>query len=164
MTPGDPIIVLFGKDEVVRCRPGRFLQKFGEPVLPSGPALARLFGRFSFLVDGFNDRPGEVYAIPELRRFYRALHRRWPAWFYFSDLRGEGLLMMTACVLDDFEAVAGHGTGRATLAMDPVQLLQFIHHGFKPMNRMFERAGASEQAIYHRTAEIFRYYGLPSGL
>ena len=29
---------------------------------------------------------------------------------------------------------------------------------------MFERACATEEDIYHWTAEIFRYYGLPSGL
>jgi hypothetical protein len=68
---------MFGRDEVLRCRPGKFLQKFGEPVLPIGPALARLFGRFSFFVDGFNGRPEEVYAIPD-RRFYRSVLRRWP--------------------------------------------------------------------------------------
>jgi hypothetical protein len=164
MTSGDPIIVLFGEDEVVRCCPGRFLQKFGEPVLPTGPALGRLFGRFSFFVDGFNERLEEVYAIPEVRRFYRTVLRRWPAWFYFADLRTESLLMMTACVLDDFEAVARHGQDRTTLALEPTQLLQFVSRGFEPMNRMFERAGASEGDIYHRTAEIFRYYGLPSGL
>jgi hypothetical protein len=79
MTVGDPIIVMFGKDEVVRCRPGRFFQKFGEPVLPTGAALARLFGRFSFSVDGFNERPEDVYAITEVRRFYTTLLRRWPA-------------------------------------------------------------------------------------
>ena len=84
MTAGDPIIVMLGKDEVVRCRPGRFLQKFGEPVLPSGPALARLLGRFSFFVDGFNHQAEEIYANPEVRRFYRTLLRRWPAW---SDVR-----------------------------------------------------------------------------
>lgn len=161
MPPGDPIIVMFGKQEVLDCKPGAFLKKFGESVLPSGPALGRLFGRFSFMVDGFNDRPEEIYAIPEVRRFYRTLLRRWPAWFYFADLRTEGLLMMTACCIDDFEATARLGTGKATLAMDPMQLAKFIYDGFEPMNRMFERAGASEYDIYLRTGEIMRYYGLP---
>jgi len=164
MKPGDPILVMFGKDEVIHCRPGRFLQKFGEPVLPTGAALGRLLGRFSFFVDGFNEHPAEIYAIPEARRFYRALLRRWPAWFYFADLRTESLLMMTACVMDDFEAVARHGHSRTTLALEPTQLLKFVSSGFEPMNRMFERTGATEEDIYRRTVEIFRYYGLPSGL
>ena len=29
ITPGDPILVMSAKDEVLRCRPRRFLQKFG---------------------------------------------------------------------------------------------------------------------------------------
>ena len=62
--------------------------------------------------------------------------------------------MMTACVLDDFEAVAGYGHPRTTLALEPTQLLQFVSRGFEPMNRMFERAGASEEEIYHRTSEV----------
>jgi hypothetical protein len=69
--------------------------------------------------------------------------------------------MMTACVLADFEAASRHGHARTVLALEPTQLLQFVSSGFEPMNRMFERACATEEDINHRTAEIFRYYGLP---
>lgn len=158
MTPGDPIAVVLGRQQVLRRDLGASLQEFGEATLPSGSGLAGLFGRFQFMVTGFDDQPDEVYAIPEVRCFYRTLLRHWPAWFYFCDLRGEGLLMMTACVLDDFQAVAPVGTDRACLVLDPAQLLAFIRSGFEPMNRMFDRVGAGgrDQGADRRDPELLR--------
>jgi hypothetical protein len=33
------------------------------------------------------DDPQELYSIPEVRKFYQHLHRVWPYWFFFCDLR-----------------------------------------------------------------------------
>lgn len=68
--------------------------------------------------------------------------------------------MMTACVLDNFQAAASVGSGRACLALDPAELIAFIRRGFEPMNRMFDRSGAGEAEIRNRTYEILDYYGL----
>ena len=56
-------------------------------------------GRFNFIVHGYDDDPHEVYAIEAIRTFYQTLNRRWPYWFFFCDLRGEGLKMMMACCM-----------------------------------------------------------------
>ncbi len=55
-------------------------------------------GRFNFIVHGYDD-PHEVYAIEAIRAFYQTLHHRWPYWFFFCDLRSDGLKMMTACCM-----------------------------------------------------------------
>ena len=45
-----------------------------------------MMGSFQFLVDGWNDDPNELYAIPEIRKFYQHFHNAWPYWFFFCDL------------------------------------------------------------------------------
>jgi len=161
MTEPDPIMMVFPKREVKALDMRPFLRRFSKDVLPKGPELARLMGRFHFIVHGYDDDPHEVYAIEAIRTFYQTLLRKWPYWFFFCDLRGEGLMMMTACCMKQLSGAKHTGNPTANVVLDPVELLQFVSAEFTPMNEMFERAGMSERAIYNRTAEIMRYYNFP---
>ena len=87
MKDDDVIAVIFSKEQVRRCKLTRFVKQFGRDALPQGPALAELMNRFRFLVHGYDDDPQELYAIPEVRKFYQYFHRVWPYWFYFCDLQ-----------------------------------------------------------------------------
>jgi hypothetical protein len=40
-------------------------------------------------------------------------------------------------------------------------VVQFISHGFVPMNEMCVRAGMSERQIFDRTKAVFEYFNLP---
>ncbi len=71
MNPKDAIIVIFSKEQVRRLKLAHFLKQLGPAALPTGPELATMMGKFQFLVDGWNDDPQELYAIPEVRKFYR---------------------------------------------------------------------------------------------
>ena len=156
----DAIVVIFGKEQVRRRKIGHFLKHYGEDVLPRGPELARLMGRFHFLIGGYDDHPEEVYAISEIRRFYRFFLNAWPAWFFFCDLETEGLQMMTTCCLEEFNALKREGSPSVQVALDPLHLLSFINGRFPAMNLMFERAGLPESAIEERTDAIMRYYNM----
>ncbi|MEI6605824.1 MAG: hypothetical protein WCP35_10975, partial [Verrucomicrobiota bacterium] len=46
--------------------------------LPRGPELAAMMGKFQFLVEGWDHDPQEIWAIPEVRKFYQTFHRVWP--------------------------------------------------------------------------------------
>ena len=70
MKDNDVIAVIFSKEQVRRCKLAHFLKQFGRDALPQGPALDDLMNRFRFLVDGYDDDPQELYAIPEVRKFY----------------------------------------------------------------------------------------------
>ena len=95
----DAVMVIFSEPQVRHCKTAHFLKTFGPAALPKGPELAAMMGKFQFLVEGWNDDPQELYSIPEARKFYQHLHRVWPYWFYFCDLRTETLTMMTLCLL-----------------------------------------------------------------
>lgn len=157
----EPLLICFTRPDVEAGNIAPFLRRFGAPSLPREKKLRRMMGTFSFFVDGYNDTPEEIYSIQAVRDFYSKLHSHWPYWFYFSDLRSESLQMVTACLLQNITARKIVGETSANLLLDPMELLRFVSDGFAPMNAMCERANLSEQVIFERTAEIFRYYGLP---
>ena len=162
MTEGnDAIIVMFRREQVRQRKLAYFLKHYGPEALPAGPELAAMMGSMVFLIDGWNDDPQEIYAIPEIRRFYQHFHSVWPFWFYFCDLHTEGLQMMTFCLLPNLSGFKRTGEPLAKVEYDPHDLVAFIRKNFVPLNAMMERAGMSERDIYDRTKAVFEYYGLP---
>jgi hypothetical protein len=156
----DAVVVMFSKVQVRQRKLNHFLKTFGPGGLPEGPALAAMMGSFQFMVDGWNDDPSEIYAIPEIRKFYQHFHNVWPYWFFFCDLHTETLQMMTLCLLPNLKGFKRIGEPQAAVEYEPLDLLHFIEENFVPLNAMMERAGMSEMEIYERTRDIFRYYGL----
>lgn len=69
--------------------------------------------------------------------------------------------MMTVCCLKELSGRKRLGEPTAQVLLDPLELIRFISAGFTPMNEMFERAGASEIAIYLRSKAVMEYYHLP---
>ena len=85
-----------------------------------------MMGKFQFLVEGYDDDPNELYAIPEVRKFYQHFHRVWPYWFYFCDLTEERLTMMTMCLLPNLSGFKRLGQPKAAVEYDPMDLIRFI--------------------------------------
>ena len=157
----DAVVVIFSKVQVRQRKIAHFLKQYGPSALPEGPELAAMMGTFQFFVDGWNDDSQELYAIPEIRKFYQEFHRAWPYWFFFCDLDSETLTMMTLCLMPNIQGFKRLGEPMATAEYDPMELIRFIQENFAPLNAMMERAGMSELEIYHRTQDIFRYFKLP---
>jgi len=161
MLDQDAIVVMFSKEQVRQRKIAHFLKTFGTAALPEGPALAKMMGSFQFFVDGWNHDPNELYAIPEIRKFYQHFHQIWPYWFFFCDLHTETLQMMTLCLLPNLQGYKRIGEPNAAVEYNPMDLLNFIIKNFGPLNAMMERAGMSEMDIYNRTRDIFHYFKLP---
>jgi len=157
----DATIIVFSKEQVRHFKLAHFLKHFGTDALPEGPELAKLMGSCQFLVDGWNDDPQELYAIPEIRKFYQQFHKVWPYWFFFCDLHTETLQMMVLCILPNLQGFKRVGQPKAAVEYDPMDLIGFIQRNFGPLNAMIERAGMSEMEIYNRTRDLFRYFNLP---
>ena len=157
----DALVIVFTREQVRHRKLAHFLKTFGPSALPEGPALAAMMGSFQFLVDGWNDDPNELYAIPEIRKFYQHFHEAWPYWFFFCDLHTETLQMMTLSLLPNLKGFKRVGEPKAAVEYDPMDLLNFITRNFGPLNAMMERAGMSEMDIYNRTRDIFLYFNLP---
>ena len=147
MAMSDPTFLIFPRPEAEAGNLAPLLRRFGPDKRPKGKNLAAMMSTFHFAVDGYDDDPHEVYAIAPARRFYQKLHREWPYAFFFCDLRGESLMMLTMCCLDNLDGTTKAGEALSQVQIDPRELLQFIMKGWAPMNEMCERAGFSERAI-----------------
>jgi hypothetical protein len=159
--PIDATIIVFSKEQVRHCKLAHFLKRFGTDALPDGPELAKLMGSCQFLIQGWDDDPQEIYAIPEVRNFYQHFHKVWPYWFFFCDLHTETLQMMVLCILPNIKGFKRIGEPKAAVEYDPMDLVRFIQKNFVPLNAMMERAEMSEMDIYNRTRDIFLYFKLP---
>ena len=157
----DPLMLIIPREEVEAQNVAPLLRRFAPDKLPRGKELAAMMNTFHFAVHGYDDDPTEVYAIPAVRKYYQKLHREWPYAFFFCDLRGESLMMMTMCCMENLTGKKHAGAPLAQVEIDPMELLKFIMAGWAPMNEMCDRAGMSERAIYDRSKAIMNYYHLP---
>jgi hypothetical protein len=157
----DAVVVIFNQVQVRQRKIAHFLKRFGPDALPEGPELAAMMGSFQFMVDGWNDSPEEIYAIPDIRKFYQHFHNVWPYWFFFCDLHTETLQMMTLCLLPNIQGFKRLGEPQAAVEYAPMDLIRFIQKNFVPLNTMMERARMNEMDIYLRTRDIFLYFKLP---
>ncbi len=116
-------------------------------------------GGFAFIVEGYDQAPREIYAIPEVRKLYTAFHRAWPYWLHLCDLNQDSLKTMVLCCQPSLAAVSRQGRPLVGVELDPGELPCFVADDFGPMNRMCERAGLSERAINDRTKEVMEFFG-----
>ena len=155
------ILYQFGREKVEKGDFSAFLDRFGTPQLPEGSALAKMMGGMAFMVEGYDQDPREIYAIPEVRRFYASFHAQWPYWLYFCDLNQDALKTMVMCCLPSLASVARSGRPLVGVTLDPMELLRFVAKDFNPMNEMCDRAGLSERTIYDRSKAVMEFFGFP---
>ena len=157
----DLICYQFSRDLVEIGDAKNFHARFGKQRLPVGKQLGAMMNSLALMIEGYDDDPREIYAIPEVRTFYQQLWRRWPYWLYFCNLDTENFMMMVMCCLDSLDALKVKGQEQVKVTISPLAVVQFISDGFVPMNEMCERAGMSERQIFERTKAVFEYFNLP---
>ena len=161
MPSNDLIAYQFSRDRVEAGDARDFLSRFGTLHLPTGEQLGVMINSLVLMIEGYDEDPREIYAIPEIRRFYQQLWKKWPYWLYFCNLDTENLMMMVMCCLDSLDALKRQGVTQVKVSLDPLDVIRFISGGFVPMNEMCENAGMSERQIYDRTKAVFEYFNLP---
>jgi hypothetical protein len=155
------IIYQFSRDRMEAGDAKDFLSRFGDSSLPTGKKLEGMMNSVALMIDGYNHDPREIYAIPEVRAFYKQLWEVWPYWLYFCNLDSENLMMMVMCCLESLDALKVKGQSQVKVSISPLEVVRFISGGFVPMNEMCERAGMSERQIFDRTKAVFEYFNLP---
>jgi hypothetical protein len=157
----DLILYQFSRDRVEAGDAKDFLSRFGDSSLPTGKKLEAMMNSVALMIDGYNHDPREIYAIPEVRAFYKQLWEVWPYWLYFCNLDSENLMMMVMCCLESLDALKVKGQSQVKVSISPLEVVRFISGGFVPMNEMCERAEMSERQIFDRTKAVFEYFNLP---
>ena len=157
----DLILYQFSRDRVEAGDAKDFLSRFGDSSLPTGKKLEAMMNSVALMIDGYNHDPREIYAIPEVRAFYKQLWEVWPYWLYFCNLDTENLMMMVMCCLESLDALKVKGQSQVKVSISPLEVVRFISGGFVPMNEMCEHARMIECQIFDRTKAVFEYFNLP---
>jgi hypothetical protein len=159
--PNDAIVYQFSRSKVERGDFSHFLSLYALGKLPTGRRLREMMDAMVFCIEGYDDDPREIHAIPEIRRFYSAFHAAWPYWLYFCNLDVDVLRAMVACCLPTLTAGQVDGQPTVLVKLEPLELLQFLRQDFVPMNALCERGQMFERLIFDRTRRVFEYFGLP---
>lgn len=145
------IIFTITKREVETLDFTRFEQAFGFWPELRGDELRRRFDSLILVVDGYNQDLQEIYAIPEVRKYYTELHRRWPWWAFFLANIEAQIAVNYLCLLSNIQTYK-------EAAFNPDELLTIIGHDFCRMNHLFERAGMSVAENDRRSDEILKIF------
>jgi hypothetical protein len=161
MTDSDLIFYQFSRSKAERGDFSHFLRLHAPDKLPTGRRLREMMDRFVFCIDGYDDDPREIHAIPEIRHFYSTFHNAWPYWLYFCNLEVGTLKAMVFCCLPSLTSLNVDGRDEVAITCDPVEIFKFVTKDLAPMNALCEQAEVFEERIERRTLAVFKYFGLP---
>jgi hypothetical protein len=157
----DLIIFEFSRRKVESLDCRHFLRMFAPDTLPVGPPLRQMMNGLILCIDGFNHDRRELYLIPEVRRFYAEFHRQWPYSLFFANLDHDFLKILAFCCLHEITCITSDRSAQCGVAIDRIELAQWIGSAFGPMNTLCEQAGIGERGIYDRSKAVFEYFDIP---
>lgn len=86
--------------------------------------------RVEFFVDGYNEDARELWDIPEVRTFFRALHAGFQNWFFLARPEGTFLTVLINCIC------CSPSTDPKSRSLDAECLRRFYMTCFKSLNRL----------------------------
>jgi hypothetical protein len=112
--------------------------------------------RVTVLFEGYDDDPRDVYDIPEIRRYAKALDDAFPYWFYFASLHdGSTLQVFALCLCRVIKA--GGGSKPHT---DDYKTFLFLH--IAALNELCERFKLGDTVKLQVTDEVLAHLA-PTG-
>jgi len=141
----------------------RFEDSFGHWPEFRGSKLRKLFDCLTLFVEGYDNHNDEIYMIPEVRKFFIELHRRWPWWAYFVCDVEANLAIPYLCLIDHVESIKRANDLMCTAAFNPVHLLEIIQADYGRMNYLMDRAGMTDQENNKRSQQILDLFVPRSG-
>ena len=152
------ILHTFTKSEVESLDFDRFDALYGHWPQLWNRELKEKFDSLVLVVDGYDDHPEEIYCIPEVRRFYRELHKRWPWWAFFLSNEMACMAICYLCLIPSVESYKRDGQSQCAAAFEPKDILEILHHDFGRMNYLWGIAGMSDAENDKRSDEILKLF------
>lgn len=149
------VVVSFSHREVVTGQVGdaldRLLHLTDDPVQSE-----RYAGAVYFQFEGFDADTREIFEIPEIVRFFRALTAEWAPWYHFlvrdPEVQQFRLLFALLCDVDVIRA----GSNIATCFRDPVQVAQVEQNLERAVLALHAHHGWPEQRALQTIREAQR--------
>lgn len=147
----DIVVTEFSPRQVASCELDSIVASLER--LSKNPEVAlKLKGSMFLSFSGWDDDRREIYDIPEIVQFFRALTERWPHWFYFLEAEQDSIKNSLFLLSDlKYESQMGRKT---SYKFDPHQLARramFLH---EHMNSLMLDIGMTEEDIEVRSDEI----------
>ena len=155
----NPIICYgFNRQSVERKDFTSFFSHWWPTDRPEGDVLRSAFDSFVFYVTGYDDDPRELFAIPEVRAFFREFNDRWPFWLFACSLDQQTLLTMTFCCLETLEITTLQGGQSFRADFDTAEMRQFLEKEFQKLEALCWRAGMSAEEAIQRRQQALEYF------
>lgn len=147
----EPVVIVVGKSDVERGDVSFTMEAL--EVLTQSPESARANReRVDIVFHGYDDRPDELFDIPEGREFVCRLDDKFPYWIYFLSKHFTGLQCILLCFLPPFltrEGKAKHF---------PERLQRLVDARWGPATeRMCAYSGVPESEFLQIVARFTRY-------
>ncbi|MEI8309407.1 MAG: hypothetical protein WCH98_01490 [Verrucomicrobiota bacterium] len=151
------IVYVSTREEVERRDISGFFANF-EPK-QSRQKLRQLRGRIIFTVDGY-DEDDEIYAIPDVRAYYSALHAKWPCWLFSACLASASLHVIALSVIPTVTVIRSETECR--ILVPEAELCAFFMHSLPAAALLNHRAGISLQYGAQYLKIVARHLGIVS--
>lgn len=110
-------------------------------------------GLFTLMISGYDSDPRELFEIPEVCSYLRAIHEKWPFWlFFFNYNNDDSIKLIASCIVSTSKVEAG------LISIDPLGLANFLKHSYAAVNYIFDSYGFPEsenEAITRGVTRIF---------
>lgn len=157
MSDNQLVFYIISREEIASGDTSRFLAEFG---MPAGQRRRPRYpmGSVMFSVNGYDHSPDELYSIPEVRAFFRKVHRQWPCWLYYSETISDCLRIIAFCVIDSIAARKIAGLPMARVSYSVKDIVRFLNEGLEPLSMLTLAAGLDDQAYLDRFQAVMDYF------
>lgn len=145
------------RPEIECCDISRFLRTFSHR--RSRQQLQEMQGSVMFTVEGYDHTEEPLFAIPEVRTFFTACHKRWPCWLALAELRSDCLAMVACSVLPNLRSIQRKGK-KADIIIQRADLVDFFHDGLGAAADLHCKVGITEARGKKMLKSVLKYLGL----
>lgn len=131
LRPGlsDPVVFVISRQQVEALDLDEPLDFLHSLVPTAHPHHAWAYkGRLSLVIAGYETDPRELFEIPEVCRYLRALDEQWPFWLFFFNQVDDSIKLIALCLASSIEVVPG------AAHIDPDGLRRFMERAFTAVN------------------------------
>lgn len=128
-------------------------------------AAMRNAGKVNLHIQGYDDDPRELWEVPEVVQWFKAVEPLVRYWFFFlrSNDQPNGLKLLAACVCDATREVVCTSVApekRLRVSMNSELLSSFMHRNFVWLNELTERLDMPESENMRISVSVMKVFGI----